>query len=156
MASSSNMSSRYSWSSQVVEPAVRHRILVANRGEIALRVVRAARALGIETVLAASAADRNSAAACEADRTVVLAGPAARDSYLNANLVVHAAVATGCTLLHPGYGFLSERAEFAALCEQEGLVFVGPKSESIGQVGDQLSSRALARAAGVPLTRGSE
>jgi acetyl-CoA carboxylase biotin carboxylase subunit len=150
------MSSRYSWSIRVVEPAACHRILVANRGEIALRVVRAARALGIETVLAASAADRDSAAAREADRTVVLAGPAARDSYLNANLVVHAAVATGCTLLHPGYGFLSERAEFAALCEQEGVVFIGPTSESIGQVGDKLSSRALARAAGVPLTSGSE
>ena len=92
------------------------RVLVANRGEIALRIVRAARGLGIGTVLAASAADRDSMAAREADRVVVIGPAAARDSYLNPRLIVHAAKATGCDGLHPGYGFLSERQSLAALC----------------------------------------
>ena len=140
----------------MTEGAAPIRILVANRGEIALRIVRVARKLGMETVLAASSADKDSLAAREADRTVILGPPQARDSYLNINLVVHAAKATGCTALHPGYGFLSERAELAALCETEGITFVGPKSDSIRQVGDKLSARALALAAGVPMTRGSE
>jgi acetyl-CoA carboxylase biotin carboxylase subunit len=120
------------------------RILIANRGEIALRIVRAARSLGVETVLAASAADRESMAAREADRTVVLGPAAARDSYLNPRLIVHAAKATGCDGLHPGYGFLSERSSLAALCAEEGIVFVGPSADSILAVGDKLSARRLA------------
>jgi acetyl-CoA carboxylase biotin carboxylase subunit len=132
------------------------RILIANRGEIALRIVRAARSLGVETVLAASAADRESMAAREADRTVVLGPAAARDSYLNPRLIVHAAKATGCDGLHPGYGFLSERSSLAALCAEEGIVFVGPTADSIRAVGDKLSARCLAKAAGVPVTPGSE
>ena len=132
------------------------RILIANRGEIALRIVRAARSLGIETVLAASAADRDSMAAREADRTVVLGPAAARNSYLNPHLIVHAAKATGCDGLHPGYGFLSERYFLAALCAEEGIVFVGPTADSILAVGDKLSARRLAKAAGVAMTPGSE
>lgn len=132
------------------------RLLIANRGEIALRIARAARGLGIETVLAASTVDRDSLAAQEADRTVVLGPGPARHSYLNAALLVHAAQATGCDALHPGFGFLSERADFAQLCEDEGLVFVGPTAESIRLVGDKLSARALARAAGVPMATGSD
>ncbi|HLJ70986.1 MAG TPA: biotin carboxylase N-terminal domain-containing protein, partial [Roseiarcus sp.] len=102
------------------------RVLIANRGEIALRIVRAAKSLGLETVLAASAADRDSLAAREADRVVTLGPAPARASYLNANLVVHAAKAAGCDALHPGYGFLSERAVLARLCEEHGIAFVGP------------------------------
>jgi acetyl-CoA carboxylase biotin carboxylase subunit len=132
------------------------RILVANRGEIALRIVRTARDLGIETVLAASAADHDSMAAREADRVVVIGPPAARDSYLNARLIVHAATATGCDGLHPGYGFLSERQSLAALCDEAGVVFVGPTRDSIEAVGDKLSARRLARAAGIAMTPGSE
>jgi acetyl-CoA carboxylase biotin carboxylase subunit len=132
------------------------RILVANRGEIALRIVRAARGLNIETVLAASAADHDSMAAREADRVVVIGPPAARDSYLNARLIVHAATATGCDGLHPGYGFLSERQSLAALCDEAGVVFVGPTRDSIEAVGDKLSARRLARAAGIEMTPGSE
>jgi acetyl-CoA carboxylase biotin carboxylase subunit len=132
------------------------RILVANRGEIALRIVRAARGLGIETVLAASAADRDSVAAREADRVVVIGPSAARDSYLNPRLIVHAATATGCDGLHPGYGFLSERQSLAALCDEVGVVFVGPTAESIEAVGDKLSARRLAKAAGIAMTPGSE
>src|SRR5277367_4213656 len=132
------------------------RILVANRGEIALRIVRAAHGLGIETVLAASAADRDSIAAREADRVVVIGPSAARDSYLNPRLIVHAATATGCDGLHPGYGFLSEQQSLAALCDEAGVVFVGPTAASIEAVGDKLSARRLARVAGIAMTPGSE
>lgn len=132
------------------------RLFVANRGEIALRIVRAAKALGIETVLGASKADLESLAAQEADRTVVIGPAPARASYLSAPLLVHAASASGCDALHPGYGFLSERAEFAALCEQENIVFVGPRSETIRAVGDKLSARELAKSAGVPMVSGSD
>ncbi len=131
------------------------RILVANRGEIALRIVRAARSLGLETVLAASVADRDGVAAREADRMVVIGPAAARASYLDARLMVHAAKATGCDGLHPGYGFLSERSSLAALCEQEGIAFVGPSATSIEAVGDKLAARRLAKAAGVMMTPGS-
>ena len=131
------------------------RLFVANRGEIALRVIRAAHALGFETVLGVSAADRDSLAACEADRVVVLGPAASRESYLNQNYVLHAAVATGCTALHPGYGFLSERPELSELCAKEGITFIGPTAASIRSVGDKLSAKQLAEAAGVPLTRGS-
>jgi acetyl-CoA carboxylase biotin carboxylase subunit len=132
------------------------RLLVANRGEIALRIVRAARSLGIETVLAASAADYGSLAAKEADRTVVIGPAQAKLSYLNPGLLLHAALASGCDALHPGYGFLSERAGFAELCENEGLTFVGPSAESIRLVGDKLAARQLAHSAGVPMVEGSE
>jgi acetyl-CoA carboxylase, biotin carboxylase subunit len=132
------------------------RILVANRGEIALRIVRAAHSLGIETVLSASSADRDSLAAREADRVVVIGPPAARDSYLNPRLIVHAATATGCDGLHPGYGFLSERHALATLCDEAGVVFVGPTAESIQAVGDKLSARRLAKAAGIAMTPGSD
>jgi len=128
---------------------------VANRGEIALRIVRAARALGIESVVAASAADRDGMAAREADRVVVIGPAPARSSYLDARLIVHAAKATGCDGLHPGYGFLSERAALAELCAQEGIVFVGPSAESIHAVGDKLAARRLAKATGVPMVPGS-
>jgi acetyl-CoA carboxylase biotin carboxylase subunit len=132
------------------------RLFIANRGEIALRIVRAARALNIETVLGVSAADRDSAAARLADRVVALGpGPAAK-SYLDARLVVHAARETGCDALHPGYGFLSERAILPRLCERHGIVFVGPDATMIEALGDKLQARAMARAAGVPLAPGTE
>lgn len=133
-----------------------YRLFIANRGEIALRIVRTARALDVRTVLGVSSADRESLAAQEADRVVVLGPPAARESYLNQKAVVHAAVKTGCDALHPGYGFLSERASFANLCADNMLIFVGPTAEQIERVGDKLSARTLARAAGAPLTSGSE
>ncbi|HLH48759.1 MAG TPA: biotin carboxylase N-terminal domain-containing protein [Roseiarcus sp.] len=131
------------------------RVLIANRGEIALRIVRAAKSLGLDTVLAASAADRDSLAAREAGRVVTLGPAPARASYLNANLVVHAAKAAGCDALHPGYGFLSERAVLARLCEEHGIAFVGPSSDAIEAVGDKLAARRLAAAAGVATTPGS-
>lgn len=133
-----------------------NRLLIANRGEIALRIVRAAKTKGIEAVLAVSAADRDSQAAAEADRAVVIGPAAARDSYLNGDLLVHTASLTGCDAVHPGYGFLSERAAFAESCETAGLIFVGPKAETIRLVGDKLAARALAKSAGVPIVSGSE
>ena len=132
------------------------RVFVANRGEIALRVVRAAHKLGIETVVGVSDADRDSAAARAATRAVVIGpGPAAK-SYLDAELVVHAARETGCDGLHPGYGFLSERPILPRLCAANGIAFVGPEADTIEALGDKLSARAMARAAGVPLVPGSD
>lgn len=132
------------------------RLFVANRGEIALRAVRAAQALGMKAVLGVSAADKDGLGARAADRAVVLGPAPARDSYLNHNLIVHAAVATGCSALHPGYGFISERPELAELCAEEGIAFIGPTADAIRQVGDKLSARAMAQAAGVPMTSGSD
>lgn len=132
------------------------RILIANRGELAVRIARAARNLGMQTVLAASAADRDSVAAREADRVVVLGAAPARESYLNAPRIMHAAIATGCNALHPGYGFLSEKPDLVELCAANGIAFVGPTADSMRRVGDKLSARALAREAGVPMTSGSE
>jgi acetyl-CoA carboxylase biotin carboxylase subunit len=131
------------------------RLFVANRGEIALRIVRAAQAMNIETVLGVSDADRDSAAARLADRRLVIGpGPAAK-SYLDARLVVQAAKASGCDALHPGYGFLSERAILARLCNEHGIVFVGPEPDMIEALGDKLRAREMAAAAGVPLVPGS-
>src|SRR5580700_8188272 len=132
------------------------RLLIANRGELAVRIVRTARMLGMESVLAASAADRDSLAAQEADRTVVVGAAQARESYLNAPRILHATLGTGCTALHPGYGFLSERPELPTLCAEHGITFVGPTAEAMRQVGDKLSARLLAQRVGVPVTRGSE
>jgi acetyl-CoA carboxylase, biotin carboxylase subunit len=133
-----------------------NRVFVANRGEIALRVVRAAQKLGIETVVGVSEADRDCAAARLSDRAVVLGpGPAAK-SYLDAKLVVHAARETGCDGLHPGYGFLSERSILPRLCDAQGIAFVGPEADMIDALGGKLSARAIARGAGVPLVPGSD
>jgi acetyl-CoA carboxylase, biotin carboxylase subunit len=132
------------------------RVLIANRGEIALRIARAAKGLGLETVLAASAVDRESLAAREADRVVTLGPATARSSYLDANLIMHAAKSTGCDALHPGYGFLSERAVLARLCEDHGIAFVGPSAASIEAVGDKLAARRLAKEAGVAMTPGTD
>jgi acetyl-CoA carboxylase biotin carboxylase subunit len=131
------------------------RLLIANRGEIAVRVNRAARALGMEVVQVVSAADRDSLAAELADRTVVIGPGPAQASYLVPELIVHAARATGCQGIHPGYGFLSERPELPRLCEEHGLVFVGPDPETISLLGDKLHARRLAEEVGVPLLPGS-
>ena len=132
------------------------RTLVANRGEIAVRVIRAAHALGIEAVQVVSAADRDSEAARMADQVVVIGPAPSKQSYLNAGLIVHAAKQTGCDALHPGYGFLSERAELANLCAEHGITFVGPAAETIAALGDKLRARAIAAQAGVALVPGSD
>jgi acetyl-CoA carboxylase, biotin carboxylase subunit len=137
-------------------PIENGRLFVANRGEIALRAIRAAHSLGLQAVLGVSLADRDGLGAKEADQAVLIGPSPARDSYLNASVNVHAAKSTGCTMLHPGYGFLSERPELAELCEEAGITFVGPTAQSIRRIGDKLSARAVARAANVPMTGGSD
>lgn len=131
-------------------------LFIANRGEIGLRIVRAAHTLGMRTVLAVSTADRDSMAAKEADAIVVVGPAPAKGSYLNGPALVHAASMSGCDALHPGYGFLSERATFAKLCEDSGLTFVGPRAETIDSVGDKLAARRLALAAGIPMVTGTD
>lgn len=131
------------------------RVFVANRGEIAVRVLRACRALGLETVIGVSDADMESLGAREADQAVRLGPAPSKDSYLNAGLVVAAAVSSDCDALHPGYGFLSERAELAELCDKKGIAFVGPTADTIRQVGDKISARELAQTADVPLVPGT-
>jgi acetyl-CoA carboxylase biotin carboxylase subunit len=132
------------------------RVLIANRGEIAVRVVRACRELGLESVVACSDLDREGMAARLADRAVVIGPAPATASYLRPETIVQAALATGCDAIHPGYGFLSENAGFAALAIAEGLRFVGPRPEVIELAGDKLRAREVAREAGIPLIGGRE
>lgn len=131
------------------------RVFVANRGEIAVRIIRACQALDIETVVAVSEADRETLAAKLADRVVCIGPPRSTDSYLNINVLITAALATKSDAIHPGYGFLSEDANFARLCSEHGLIFVGPSAENIQQMGNKLEARALARKFGVPVVEGS-
>jgi len=112
------------------------RILIANRGEIAARIARTCRELGIETVLAASEADRESLPARLVTRVVCIGPAHPSASYLQPGTLVQAALGTGCDALHPGYGFLSERADFARLCEQHGLIFIGPTSGQLAAAGE--------------------
>jgi acetyl-CoA carboxylase biotin carboxylase subunit len=130
------------------------RILIANRGEIAVRIIRTCRKLNIQTVLAASEADRDSLPARLADRTVCIGPPRPTDSYLKVETIVHAARGTESDAIHPGYGFLSERAALARLCESEDVVFIGPTAAQIDSVGDKLRARAEAVAADVPVVPG--
>ncbi len=132
------------------------RVLVANRGEIAVRVIKACQSLGIETVAAVSDADRESMAAQIAHRSVCIGPPRSADSYLKVENLIAAAQGTGCDALHPGYGFLSERAALAQACADNKITFVGPSAENITQMGDKLAARRLARSAGVPLVPGSD
>ena len=130
------------------------RILIANRGEIAVRIIRTCQRLGIETVLAVSEADRESLGARLATRAVCIGPGRPSESYLRVETIVQAALGTGCDAIHPGYGFLSERAALARLCEKEGVIFIGPTAAQIETVGDKLRARAEAIAADVPVVPG--
>jgi acetyl-CoA carboxylase biotin carboxylase subunit len=130
-------------------------VLIANRGEIALRIIRACKELGIRSVLAYSEGDAGSVPVLEADQAVCIGPSQAALSYRNSSAVISAALAFGVGAIHPGYGFLSENADFAALCETEGLIFVGPRSEVIRKMGDKIEAKRIARQAGVPTVPGS-
>jgi acetyl-CoA carboxylase biotin carboxylase subunit len=131
------------------------KLLIANRGEIARRINRACVSLGINTVLVVSDADKDSIATREVGEVVPLGGSTARESYLNVQKVIDAALATGCDAIHPGYGFLSEDPDFAQAVIDAGLVFVGPSPESIRALGVKTTARANVIRAGVPVTPGS-
>lgn len=132
------------------------KVLIANRGEIALRVLRACRELGIKTVAVHSSADRDLKHVRLADESVCIGPPAATDSYLNMPAIISAAEVTDAVAIHPGYGFLSENADFAESVERSGFTFIGPKPETIRLMGDKLSAIAAMKDVGVPCVPGSE
>ena len=132
------------------------KILIANRGEIACRVARAARALGIRTVAVFSDADQDALHVKACDEAVHLGPPPARDSYLDIEKVLAAAKQTGAQAIHPGYGFLSEQADFAQACAAAGIIFVGPPPEAMRSLKDKAQARAVMRDAGVPVVPGSD
>ncbi|MGE5253413.1 MAG: acetyl-CoA carboxylase biotin carboxylase subunit [Planctomycetaceae bacterium] len=131
-------------------------LLVANRSEIALRIIRACRDLGIKTVLAVSEADRGSLPAKMADRIVCIGPPPATESYLKIGALVMAAIGSGAEAVHPGYGFLAEQPELPEACARYNLIFVGPKAEQIRQMGDKIFARQMAKDLGIPVIPGSE
>ncbi|MCI6927103.1 acetyl-CoA carboxylase biotin carboxylase subunit [Butyricicoccus porcorum] len=132
------------------------KVLIANRGEIAVRVIRACRDLGILSVAVYSEADKEALHAQIADEAVCIGPAPSKDSYLNISNIIEAAIGAGAQAIHPGYGFLSENADFARACAENGLVFIGPKEETIRALGDKTSARDMAREAGVPLAEGSD
>jgi 3-methylcrotonyl-CoA carboxylase alpha subunit len=129
-------------------------LLIANRGEIACRVIRTARAMGLRTVAVYSEADRDALHVAIADDAVLIGPARARDSYLNIERIIEAAHGSGAEAIHPGYGFLSESADFAQACADAGLVFVGPTAEMIRAMGSKSGSKMLMEQAGVPLVPG--
>jgi acetyl-CoA carboxylase biotin carboxylase subunit len=131
------------------------KVLIANRGEIALRILRACRELGIKTVAVHSTADRNLKHVLLADETVCIGPPSSKESYLNMPALIAAAEVTDSVAIHPGYGFLSENADFAERVEKSGFIFVGPKAETIRIMGDKVSAIRTMKAAGVPCVPGS-
>ncbi len=132
------------------------KILIANRGEIALRVLRAARELGIQTVAVHSTADADAMHVKLADESVCIGPPAAKDSYLNIPAIVSACEITGAEAVHPGYGFLSENAKFAEILREHSIKFIGPTPETIRVMGDKIEAKRTAKALGIPVVPGSE
>ena len=132
------------------------KIVIANRGEIALRILRACRELGIKTVAVHSSADNTLKHVLLADETVCIGPPPSVDSYLNMPAIISAAEVTDAVGIHPGYGFLSENADFAERCESSGFVFIGPPSDAIRLMGDKVSAIRAMKAAGVPCVPGSD
>ena len=132
------------------------KVLIANRGEIALRVLRACRQLGLKTVAVHSSADRDLMHVQLADESMCIGPAAAKESYLNIPSIIAAAEATGASAIHPGYGFLSENADFAEMVEKSGFIFIGPTADTIRLLGDKVSAKRVMKKAGVPCVPGSE
>ena len=132
------------------------RVLIANRGEIALRILRACREMGIETVAVYSEADREALHVQLATQAVCVGSARAADSYLNQKALLTVAKATNCDGVHPGYGFFSESAAFADACAEAGLTFIGPSGDAIRKAGSKSAARSIMRQAGVPVTPGSD
>jgi len=130
------------------------KILIANRGEIAVRIIRACREMGIRTVAVYSEVDRTALHVQQADEAVAIGPPPASESYLSTDRIIQAARATGAQAIHPGYGFLAENDDFARLCEKENLVFIGPNSTALCLVGDKIRARQTMEKAGIPITPG--
>ena len=132
------------------------KVLIANRGEIALRIIRACRDMGIRTVAVYSTADRSAMHVQLADESVCIGPAAARDSYLNESAILTAALLTNADAIHPGYGFLSERADFARKVEQHGMIWVGPSPDMIVKMGDKVNAKHTAIECGLPVVPGSD
>ena len=132
------------------------KVLIANRGEIAVRIIRACRELGIHTVTVYSTADKHALHAKIADEAVCIGPAATKDSYLNAAAIIEACKMTGAEAVHPGFGFLSENADFAELCLKNNIVCIGPRPESIRMLGDKAAAKETMKAAGVPVIPGSD
>jgi len=132
------------------------KILIANRGEIALRIMRTCREMGIKTVAVYSTADRESLHVRFADEAVCIGPPPSRQSYLSIPAIISAAEVTGADAIHPGYGFLSENAEFSRVCAEYGIKFIGASADQINSMGDKATAKATMKAAGVPVIPGSE
>ncbi len=132
------------------------KVLIANRGEIAVRIIRACRELGLKTVAVFSTADRNALHAKIADEAVCIGAPTAKDSYLNEKAIIAACEITGADAVHPGFGFLSENASFARNCGKCGITFIGPAPESIEMLGDKAAAKSAMKKAGVPVIPGSD
>lgn len=135
---------------------MKNKILIANRGEIAVRIIRAAKELGIETVAVYSTADETSLHVKLADEAICIGSERSKDSYLNMNSVLSAAISTGCNAIHPGYGFLSENSDFVEMVERCNITFIGPSSKTIAMIGDKASARDIAKQNGVPIVEGSD
>ena len=132
------------------------KVLIANRGEIAVRVIRACRAMGIKTVAVYSTADRQSLHTYLADEAVCIGPAQARDSYLNIPAIITAAKGTGADAIHPGYGFLSENSTFAKMCRENDIAFIGPTPEVIDRMGNKSQARRTMMDAGVPVVPGTK
>ncbi|MBE0597313.1 MAG: acetyl-CoA carboxylase biotin carboxylase subunit [Desulfuromonadales bacterium] len=132
------------------------RILIANRGEIAVRIIRACEQSNVETVLVVSEADKESLPARLADKVVCIGPAPAGQSYLNIPMLIATAQGTGCDAIHPGYGFLAENPELPLACEKNGIIFIGPRSETMRQLGDKIRARKIATECGVPINQGSD
>lgn len=135
---------------------MKQKILIANRGEIAIRIIRAAKELGIPTVAVFSTADKNALHVKFADEAICIGSESSKDSYLNAAAILSAAIASGSTMIHPGYGFLAENADFAEMVEGSLMTFIGPRAETIRAVGDKAKAREIAKTNHVPISMGSE